>query len=108
MSSGFVNVVLLLLTTRLVPDTSALPELSTQRTNVDSSSTEAMGYTPYVLPSLVDEEKAELVRWSRVNLISPTRTDNSEDLQQSHPRASRNSHSSISTDLSVVEFKMLH
>jgi hypothetical protein len=104
MASGLVNVILLLLTSRLVPDTSALPELTTQRKDVDSSSTEAMGYTPYVLPPIVDEEKAESDRWSCVKLSSPTF---SEYLQQSHPRASRDSHSSTSSNLSVVDARYI-
>jgi len=93
---GFVNVVLLLLTTRLIPDTSALPELTTERKNINSSSTEAMGYTPYVLPALFDLE-AEAARWSGVMHSSPAY--NNRYLQQSHSDASRESRSSTSTDL---------
>ena len=92
-SPGLVNVILLFATTRLVPDTSALPVLTTQRKNIDLSSTEAMGYTPFVLPAQVDEEKAQLVQWSHIKLPSPT-----HDIKhRSHPHRFRDSPSSIST-----------
>jgi len=94
MLSGFVNVVLLLLTTRFVPDTSTLPVLTTRRKNIDPSSTEAMGYTPFLLSGQVDE-KAEPVRFKYRSPMSDT-----EYLQQSNPHTSRGSHSSVSSDLS--------
>jgi len=48
--TGFVNVFLLLATSRLVPDVNVLPVFTTPRKNFASSSTEAMGYTPFILP----------------------------------------------------------
>jgi hypothetical protein len=96
--SGFVNVALLLLTTRFVPDTSVLPLFTTQRKNIDPSSTEAMGYTPFVLPGQVDEDEAKLTQWSHVKPRFSV-SDN-EDLQQGRSHTSHGSHSSASTDLS--------
>lgn len=96
--TGFVNVALLLLTTRFVPDTSVLPLFTTRRKNIDPSSTEAMGYTPFVLPMLVVEDETKPTRWSYVKPRSSA-SDN-EDLQQSHPHTSQGSHPSASTDLS--------
>jgi len=88
--TGFVNVILLFVTTRLVPDTSTLPVLTTRRKIVDPSSTEAIGYTPFVLPAQVDEENAEIAQWSHIKVPSPT-----HDIK--HPHRFRDSHSSIST-----------
>ena len=46
---GVVNVIVLLTTNRLVPDTKALP-IYAPRQRVSMSSPEAMGITPFVLP----------------------------------------------------------
>ncbi|CAL1709087.1 unnamed protein product [Somion occarium] len=47
---GFVNVMLLLGTRRFIPDTASLPMFSTPRKEVDFSSSEAVGITPFILP----------------------------------------------------------
>jgi len=99
-SLGFVNVILLFLTTRLIPDTSALPVLTTRRKAIDPLSTEAMGYTPFVLPAKVDTEKAEPARWS-IKLPSPTH--NTEHLWQSRMHTNRDGHSSMSMLLDLYK-----
>jgi len=52
---GLVNVILLLSTRHLIPDTAALPSFSTQRKTIDFTSSEAVGITPYVLPPKPEE-----------------------------------------------------
>jgi len=52
---GLVNVILLLSTRRLLPDTAFLPSFATQRKTIDFNSSEAVGITPYVLPPKPEE-----------------------------------------------------
>lgn len=94
---GAVNVILVLLTTRLIPDTSNLPDFATRRKGIDSSSTEAMGYTPFILPPR-DEENAGPAQWSHIKLTSPT--ESTRYLQPRRSPTFRDSISTISKDTS--------
>ncbi|KAI0938716.1 hypothetical protein AcW1_001624 [Taiwanofungus camphoratus] len=53
---GLVNVLLLLSTRRLIPDTAVLP-MFTRRKSIDLSSPEAYGITPFALPAPTEAEK---------------------------------------------------
>lgn len=52
---GLVNVILLLSTRHLIPDTAFLPSFSTQRKTIDFNSSEAVGITPFILPPKPEE-----------------------------------------------------
>lgn len=52
---GLVNVILLLSTRHLIPDTAFLPSFSTQRKTIDFNSPEAVGITPFILPPKPEE-----------------------------------------------------
>jgi len=47
---GLVNILLLLLTRRVIPDLSSMPDLSNPRRTIDMSSPERFGITPFILP----------------------------------------------------------
>ncbi|KAI0072102.1 hypothetical protein K474DRAFT_1668251 [Panus rudis PR-1116 ss-1] len=59
---GLVNVMLLLLTRRFIPDTASLPTFNTPRKNIDLTSSEAVGITPFILPPKPEETHTELTR----------------------------------------------
>ncbi|EPQ53456.1 hypothetical protein GLOTRDRAFT_130791 [Gloeophyllum trabeum ATCC 11539] len=57
--SGLINVILLVTTKRLLPDTNVLPTFSTPRKALDLSSPEAVGITPFTLTSQQTPQMAE-------------------------------------------------
>lgn len=61
---GFVNVLVLLGTHRFIPDTATLPMFSTPRKEIDFTSSEAIGITPFILPP--KQESAALERTDSV------------------------------------------
>ncbi|KAK7683172.1 hypothetical protein QCA50_013845 [Cerrena zonata] len=67
---GFVNVVVLLSTRRFIPDTATLPIFSTPRKEIDFTSPEAIGITPFILPP--KPEPAQLERAETVVSVDST------------------------------------
>ncbi|TFK47582.1 hypothetical protein OE88DRAFT_1665801 [Heliocybe sulcata] len=56
--SGFINVVLLVMTKKLLPDTNTLPTFATPRKSLDLSSPAATGITPFLITSAQQEKES--------------------------------------------------